>query len=686
MTRIVRRSFLSSVVVVICTAATSAFAQTAPRRWICDTAEHAGRAAGQEAHRRSEVEQRQSQSPNPNEWGGWVYAMPDGRYSFTDPVTGEPGSDGHRAIVVNPAPQLSRSTQTPRPDDQAYFPRLPGGQRVVAVYHIHPVGGVLPPGSDPNSRRRQYENEHFSRDDIAFARRYGVPGYLRTPRVTKVYDPSRDLNWQSYLARTDHSGLGQEALGTPPSADSIRRVPENPEGACEEVVPSPWARMFGDPHLVSLDGVAFDYQAAGEFIAASAPGGFQVQVRLEPYGVKPSVSFITGIALRFASRRVGIHAGGPRVLVEGRQEENLSGSGRGGRLTLSDGVQIERRPDFVEVIGPRGDRLRVRFPSPDYLDVALLLASERRGKVSGLLGDFDGSPEGEFKSRSGSVVNVPGSRGSERHRLLYREWGDGWRLSTSESLFDYAPGRTTKDYDLRQFPKANTAGAGVANDRAAADARVRCLSTGVSAGSLLEACIFDLALTGEERFLQTYRELANDSLPAGVKTVGRATAPDIQGSGPFGSGTATPGALVGRVYFIPAGTKKLPDLSQLRPTVTLYTAQLDIPPQEFNAGFPGVDDRFEWFAVRYTGSFTVSRSGVHEFHLRSDDGAIVYIDGKKVLDNDGIHGARRARSKVTLTGGKHSIQVDYFQGPRPGIALQLWMTPPGGQESIFVAR
>ena len=113
-----------------------------------------------------------------------------------------------------------------------------------------------------------------------------------------------------------------------------------------------------------------------------------------------------------------------------------------------------------------------------------------------------------------------------------------------------------------------------------------------------------------------------------------------------------------------------------------YTKVLDIPTRSFTTGFPGVTDRFEWFAIRYTGVFNVDTVGDYAFRLVSDDGSRLFIDGKMIIDNDGVHPTQSVSGNAYLTSGQHSIEVDYFQGPRQEIALQFFWTPPGGSEEI----
>ena len=150
----------------------------------------------------------------------------------------------------------------------------------------------------------------------------------------------------------------------------------------------------------------------------------------------------------------------------------------------------------------------------------------------------------------------------------------------------------------------------------------------------------------------------------------------------FGTSTVESSSLKGDIYYLPEGTSKLPDFASLTPVGAVYTKVLDIAPRSFDSGFPGVTDRFEWFAIRYTGTFNVDTEGEYGFRLLSDDGSRLIIDGNLIIDNDGVHPPGSATGKAYLTPGRHQIEVDYFQGPRTEIALQLFWTPPGGQESI----
>jgi hypothetical protein len=151
----------------------------------------------------------------------------------------------------------------------------------------------------------------------------------------------------------------------------------------------------------------------------------------------------------------------------------------------------------------------------------------------------------------------------------------------------------------------------------------------------------------------------------------------------FGTTVVIPSGLQGVVYHLHHNTKQLPDLRKKKPAGTIYTTSLNIPPQDFKQGFPGVTKRFEWFAINYTGKFWIDKPGKYRFALTSDDGAKLYIDDQLVVDNDGQHPPETKSASFALSGGVHRIQVSYFQGPRFQVALLLQVAGPGQEMRVF---
>ncbi len=151
----------------------------------------------------------------------------------------------------------------------------------------------------------------------------------------------------------------------------------------------------------------------------------------------------------------------------------------------------------------------------------------------------------------------------------------------------------------------------------------------------------------------------------------------------FGTTVVIPTGLEGKVYHLRHNARNLPNFSRMKPVGTIYATSLNIPPQDFRQGFPGVTKRFEWFAIDYTGHFWIEKSGDYGFSLTADDGANLYIDGELVIDNDGQHPPRERVGAVHLSHGVHDIRVSYFQGPRYQVALVLKIAAPGEKLRIF---
>ncbi len=134
--------------------------------------------------------------------------------------------------------------------------------------------------------------------------------------------------------------------------------------------------------------------------------------------------------------------------------------------------------------------------------------------------------------------------------------------------------------------------------------------------------------------------------------------------------------LRGEIYLLEEGTAWLPNFRKMKPIGAVYTHALNIPPRNFAEGFPGITDKFEWFAIDYHGNFWIEKPGKYRFRLSSDDGSKLYIDNKKVVDNDNLHPMQTEEGHITLKGGLHKIRVQYFQGPRMTLALILEVAGP----------
>jgi hypothetical protein len=98
--------------------------------------------------------------------------------------------------------------------------------------------------------------------------------------------------------------------------------------------------------------------------------------------------------------------------------------------------------------------------------------------------------------------------------------------------------------------------------------------------------------------------------------------------------------------------EKLPDFRQLTPVAS---------GRVYDIGLEGVARRQENFGIHFSGFIKIEKEGEYTFYTTSDDGSKLLIDDAEVVNNDGLHGTIEASGKIALAGGKHKIDVLYFQ-------------------------
>jgi mono/diheme cytochrome c family protein len=117
--------------------------------------------------------------------------------------------------------------------------------------------------------------------------------------------------------------------------------------------------------------------------------------------------------------------------------------------------------------------------------------------------------------------------------------------------------------------------------------------------------------------------------------------------------------------------KTLPDFDQLKPEdvgeVAANVFDITVAPSL----------RPDSFGYVFTGFLKVPEAAAYTFTLDSDDGSRLTIDGRKILEYDGIHGTGEPRTAtVELPAGRLPIRLDYFQWLH-GKGLSLAWSGPG---------
>jgi uncharacterized membrane protein len=273
-------------------------------------------------------------------------------------------------------------------------------------------------------------------------------------------------------------------------------------------------RFWGDPHLITPDGAAYDFHATGEFWAVEHPA-MPLQLRFLPMPENPQATYTARLAARLGQARVEVRPLSPgewweernflpevalAVLVEG--EDRTADLARRGYLELpGDGyvavsrwanvlvnnVLQERRPLEVVLVYPGANprpavAVRAeRIGQVHALAVGAVRPQGLAGALRGLMGNANGDPSDDFTTRDGVRLTPPLAFGT-----LYGTFGRSWEVRSTERLFT-GPAPETR------YPEAPPA----LDPERLRQAEAFCAD--IPDPYLRQACILDGAVTGDYR-------------------------------------------------------------------------------------------------------------------------------------------------------------------------------------------
>ena len=133
--------------------------------------------------------------------------------------------------------------------------------------------------------------------------------------------------------------------------------------------------------------------------------------------------------------------------------------------------------------------------------------------------------------------------------------------------------------------------------------------------------------------------------------------------------------LQGEYYDVGRPLSDFPDTEALRPVVRRIDPEIRFGPTVLGAedfGGTGLEDRFY---VRWTGSLRVPAGGRYVIYLASDDGSRLYLDGRLLIDNGGVHPFLEAAATLELEEGLYPIKVEYFDNDGIAACALSWQGP-----------
>jgi lysyl endopeptidase len=294
--------------------------------------------------------------------------------------------------------------------------------------------------------------------------------------------------------------------------------------------------MDGDPHVTTADGIHYDFQGAGEYVALRDVDGMEIQTRsvpisttftpgADPYdGLATCVSLNSAVAANVDDHRVTIQPNlsgvpdpsGLQVRVDGvlttlGTSPLAVGAGRIAKAPVGNGYEINFPNGTALYVTP----LYWASQGKWYMDVDVFRNSGSGGLRSG--GPGGGTPDiGGLMAPLAQNSWLPalpsgislGSMPSTLHQRyvdLYQKLGAAWRVG-SGSLFDYAPGTSTSTFTYTSWPPEKppcivpeTPVAKPLDPRVAAE-----LCAAVTDRKLNADCVFDVTITGEPGFAELF--------------------------------------------------------------------------------------------------------------------------------------------------------------------------------------
>jgi len=103
-------------------------------------------------------------------------------------------------------------------------------------------------------------------------------------------------------------------------------------------------------------------------------------------------------------------------------------------------------------------------------------------------------------------------------------------------------------------------------------------------------------------------------------------------------------------YYNTGSLSVLPNFANLTPTFTGIQPNFSL----------GMETQTTNFAVQFNTVIKITTAGQYTFSTTSDDGSALYVNGTRVVNNDGLHGSTTVSGNITLAVGTYPITVGFF--------------------------
>ncbi|MCB0283092.1 MAG: GH92 family glycosyl hydrolase [Calditrichaeota bacterium] len=93
----------------------------------------------------------------------------------------------------------------------------------------------------------------------------------------------------------------------------------------------------------------------------------------------------------------------------------------------------------------------------------------------------------------------------------------------------------------------------------------------------------------------------------------------------------------------------------------------------------------DFYALTYDGFIKIPQTGIYRLYTVSDDGSVLIVSGKEVVNNDGSHGTLEASGVIALKAGYHPFKLLYFEDYE-GNFVDVYIEGPGIEKQKIPAN
>jgi hypothetical protein len=201
----------------------------------------------------------------------------------------------------------------------------------------------------------------------------------------------------------------------------------------------------GDVHLVTFDGLHYDFQADGDYVltrSTVAGNPFQIQIHTDAYPLNDLASVITQAAADVGGNDVQFNLNGS-VAINGVTDSVLS---PGAVQAMSGGTLTALGNDSYSLVWSTGETLTVTNAGLCLNLSTTVGPNDGPGSVQGLLGSLTGQAH-DLQLADGTVLPIPSD-----DSVLLGAYASSWAVTAAQSLLGSSMTVPVQAADLRLPP------------------------------------------------------------------------------------------------------------------------------------------------------------------------------------------------------------------------------------------